>query len=128
MQAPEPALSLTTERNAYAPADAISVTLVNGSAASIYTTDHQTSCSIFSLLLWMGNGWSPVGNCMMMTASRLIEVHPGETVRATLAPGGGSLRPTPWAAGTYRATLRYTLTPHGPGDAQTLASADFTVA
>lgn len=128
MVAPGPTLSLTTDRASYAPADAVAVTLVNNSAASIYTTDHQTSCSIFSLLLWMGNSWLPVGRCMMMTASRIIEVHPGETVRATLAPGGGSLRPIPWAAGTYRVTLRYTLTPRGPGDAHTLESADFTVA
>ena len=114
-------------RGAYAPTDTVIVTLVNNSAASVYTTDHQTSCSIISLRLRTADGWRQVGNCMMMAASRLIEVHAGETMRVTLAPGDGSL-PAPWPAETYRATLRYTPAPHGPGDALTLESADFTVA
>ncbi|HEX9037001.1 MAG TPA: hypothetical protein VF808_08435 [Ktedonobacterales bacterium] len=122
------ALSLTTDRARYAPTEPVEVTLVNGSTASLYTSDHQTCCSIISLRLWTGNVWTPVGNCMMMTASRIIEIAPGATMRVTLTPGAGMLRALPWPAGTYRAILRYTLAPGGPGDALTLESAEFVVA
>lgn len=121
-------VTLAAAQATYAPDAAIEVVLVNGLAVSLYTTDHQTSCTIISLRRQTPDGWESVGECRMMRASRLIEVAAGATVRVALAPGAGMLRATPWPPGTYRAALRYTLTPQGAGDALTLESVAFVVA
>ena len=127
MSSPAPAMTLATDRATYAPSDAIMVTLINSGPASLYVPDHQTCCTIISLRLQTAHGWQPVGDCKMMTASRIIEVAAGATVRVELKPGAGMMRATPWPPGVYHVALRYTLTPQG-GDAQTLESAEFTVA
>jgi hypothetical protein len=128
MSATEPEILVTAERTAYTPTDSIIISVVNNHGASVFTTDHQTCCTIIGLRLQTADGWIPVGNCMMMIASRIVEIHAGATMRVTLAPGAGMLRAKPWPPGTYRAALRYTLSPHGAEESRTLESAEFVVA
>jgi hypothetical protein len=124
--APGPAVTLTTDRVAYTPSDAITVTLVNGHSASVFTTDHHTGCSIITLRQQAGSGWRDVGGCRMGIATRIVEIPAGETKVVTLPPGAGELRPMPWPVGTYRAQVRYGLSRETLGDLA-VESADFVV-
>ena len=125
--APGPAVTLTTDRASYTPSDVITVTLVNGHSASVFTTDHHTGCSIITLRRETDGGWRDVGRCMMGIATRIIEVPTGETIVVTLRPGAGELRPTPWPVGTYRALVHYALTRETLGDSLSVESASFVV-
>lgn len=124
---PAPAITLTTDRASYAPSDPITVTLVNGHTASVFTTDHQTGCSIITLRRQVGATWQITGGCMMGRATRIIEIPAGETVVVTLHPGAGLLRPTPWPTGTYHALVRYALARDAMSDGISVESAEFLV-
>lgn len=125
--APTPAVTLATDLGSYTPSQPITVTLVNGHTASLFTTDHQTGCSIITLRQETESGRRDVGGCMMGRATRIIEIPAGETVVVTLTPGAGVLRPTPWPMGTYRALVRYALSRETLGDSLAVESASFVV-
>ncbi len=127
MSSSEPVITLTTDRTAYAPPETITVRLVNSHPASVFTTDHQTCCSIITLLRQDNGRWVTAGGCMMGRATRVIEIPAGESMLITLTPGAGLLRPTPWPAGTYRAVFRYSLAREAMGASVTVESAEFTV-
>lgn len=119
---------LTVARSTYTRSSTITVTLTNGSAAAIYAYDHQTSCTILSLQRLVSSGWQTVGECALGVLTRQVEIHAGETMKISLAPGAGTIRAAPWPAGTYRAILRYTLNGQATDVGNTVTTDDFTVA
>jgi hypothetical protein len=106
---PANAVSLSSDHTSYASSSTITVTLSNTLATSIRATDHQTSCSIVTLQRQTSSGWTNVGGCALMIATRIVEINAGETRKIALAPGAGQIHATAWAAGTYRVVLHYAL-------------------
>ena len=106
---PTNSVTLTIDHAAYTPSSSIVVTLVNHRSTSIFSFDHQTSCTILTLQRQTANGWENVGNCAMGRLTRQIEIAAGDKMQVTLAPGAGQLKPTPWPAGTCRVILHYAL-------------------
>lgn len=106
---PANAVSLRSDHTSYTPSSTIIVTLSNTLATSVRTFDHQTNCTIVTLQRQTTNGWSNVGGCAMMIATRIVEIAAGETRKIALSPGAGQMHATPWPAGTYRVTVHYAL-------------------
>ena len=126
---PTDAVALTPDHSTYTASSTIVVTVTNNRDTSIFTFDHQTSCTILVLQRQDASGWKNVGGCAMGIATRRVEIKAGETMKIALAPGAGQIHATPWAAGTYRATVHYTLPGQDVGAAGvTVATPTFTVA
>lgn len=106
---PANAVSLSSDHASYTPSSTIIVTLSNTLATSVRTFDHQTNCTIVTLQHQTTTGWTNVGGCAMMIATRIVEISAGETRKITLSPGAGQIHATPWPTGTYRAVLHYAL-------------------
>jgi hypothetical protein len=106
---PANAVSLSSDHASYTPASTIVVTLSNTLATSVRTFDHQTNCTIVTLQRQTTSGWTNVGGCAMMIATRIVEITTGETRKIALSPGAGQIHATPWPAGTYRVVLHYAL-------------------
>jgi hypothetical protein len=106
---PTEAITLTTDHASYTTSATIIVTLINGRSASIFTFDHQTSCTILTLQRQTASGWQPVGGCAQGRMTVQVEVKAGANMKITLAPSAGQIHPAPWPAGTYRAVLNYSL-------------------
>ena len=129
MSTPTDAVTLTPDHSSYSASSTITVSVTNHRDTSIFTFDHQTSCTILSLQRQAASGWQNVGGCAMGIAMRRVEIKAGETMKIALSPGAGQIHATPWPAGTYQAVLRYTLSGQSVGAAGvTVATPTFTVA
>ena len=106
---PTDAITLTTDHGSYTTSATIIVTLINHRSTSIFTFDHQTSCTILTLQRQTASGWQAVGGCAQGRMTVQVEIHAGANMKITLAPTAGQIHPTPWPAGTYRAVLNYSL-------------------
>lgn len=106
---PTGAVTLTTDQASYSTSGTIIVTLINHRSTSIFTFDHQTSCTILTLQRQTASGWQAVGGCAMGRMTVQVEIQAGTTMKITLAPNAGQIHPTPWPAGTYRVVLNYSL-------------------
>ncbi|HEX5547338.1 MAG TPA: hypothetical protein VFX24_08010 [Ktedonobacterales bacterium] len=106
---PTNAITLTTDHASYTTSATIIVTLINGRSTSIFTFDHQTSCTILTLQRQTASGWQPVGGCAQGRMTVQVEVKAGANMKITLSPSAGQIHPAPWPAGTYRAVLNYSL-------------------
>ncbi|HEU4784631.1 MAG TPA: hypothetical protein VFS83_14915 [Ktedonobacterales bacterium] len=106
---PTSAITLTTDHASYTASATIIVTLINHRSTSIFTFDHQTSCTILTLQRQTTSGWQTVGGCSLGRMTAQVEIQAGATMKITIAPTAGQIHPTPWAAGTYRAVLNYSL-------------------
>lgn len=106
---PTDAITLTTDHGSYTTSATIIVTLINHRSTSIFTFDHQTSCTILTLQRQTSSGWQAVGGCAQGRMTVQIEIQAGANMKLTLAPTAGQIHPTPWPAGTYRAVLSYSL-------------------
>jgi hypothetical protein len=93
---------LTLDKSAYAPGDAVMVTIENGLSVQIEVTDHQSYCTYVVLEQQQAGSWQPIGACRLMTATRLVELDPGSVTPQKLTIPTGSN-----AAGTYRVLLRF---------------------
>ena len=80
----------------------ITITITNGEAQTITTTNHHTNCSILLAEQQIGGQWRPLPDCASMMATRPYSIPPGHTQT-------GPLDTTTWPAGTYRITLEYVL-------------------
>ncbi len=119
-------VTVAVDKTHYAPTDTITVTILNGLATTISTTDHQTNCTVVTLERLVNGAWQPVGACRLMTPTRVVPISPGTTVQ--------QLGSTAWPAGTYRVAFRYFTEPDGepgqgasPGQGGVVYSATFTI-
>ncbi len=106
----------------YAQGELMTVTIENGLAQAISATDHKTSCSLIQLEKLVNGVWQPVGTCRLQTPTRVVDLAAGSvTAQSVGVPGGQN------AAGTYRATLSYSVPgggamgQSGPAHSQTFA-------
>ncbi len=127
------AVTVVVDRQRYGQSDTIVVTVTNGLLRDILAPNHQTGCTIVGLEVFVNGSWKAAGGCDLGIKTALIPVRAGTTTTLQLAPGGGMLRPAPWAAGTYRAVFRYMVSNAGAEGTPPLAaintaySATFTV-
>ena len=119
-------VTVAVDKTHYAPTDTITVTILNGLATTISTTDHQTNCTVVMLERLVNGAWQPVGACRLMTPTRVVPISPGTTVQ--------QLGSTAWPAGTYRVAFRYFTEPDGESGQATASaqgglvySATFTI-
>lgn len=114
-------VTVTTDQQHYKVGATLSVTLRNGLAQTIWTADHQTSCTPVVAEVQQNGQWQAVDLCKLMTPTRLIPLAAGTTTVERIATNG-------WAAGTYRVTLRYTVGDQSAsGPSGTASSAQFTI-
>jgi hypothetical protein len=93
---------LTLDEASYAPGDSVIVTIENGLAKAITVTDHHTNCTFVQLEVQVSGSWRPVGDCKLMTPTRLVELAAGSVTPQKIGiPSSAS------AAGTYRVALQY---------------------
>jgi hypothetical protein len=95
-------VTLVLDKTSYAPSSAAIVTIENGLGSKIVVTDHHTSCTYVQLQQQVAGQWQPVGQCKLMTPTRLVELAAGSvTPQRIVIPAGSQ------AAGTYRVALTY---------------------
>ena len=93
---PTDAITLTTDHASYTTSSTIIVTLINGRSTSIFTFDHQTSCTILTLQRQTTTGWQPRRwLCAGAYDRAASEVKAGATMKITLAPGAGQMHRHP---------------------------------
>jgi hypothetical protein len=124
---PTDAVTLSSDRRSYTTSSTITVTLINHRSTSIFTFDHQTSCTIIALQRQTDTGWKITGECLLESPTKLVEIKAGQTMKIALAPGTGAIRPTPWPSGTYRAVLQYALSGQDMGAGVIAATPTFTI-
>jgi hypothetical protein len=95
-------VTLVLDKTSYAPSSAAIVTIENGLGSKIVVTDHHTSCTYVQLQQQVAGQWQPVGQCKLMTPTRLVVLAAGSvTPQRIVIPTGAA------AAGTYRVALTY---------------------
>ncbi len=125
-------VSITTNRTAYGPDDAIVVTVQNRLPTPIYAMDTQASCSILALQ-HQGNGsWQPsqVAQCPQKRPARPVKIEAGATYTATITAGYPGMARLSFPAGSYRLVLTYSTSPDGIPTANaggTVTSSPFSV-
>lgn len=112
----------------YATSEAITVLIDNGLSTSITATDHHTNCTMVTLERQVNGAWQPVGRCLIMTATRMIPIAGGQSVKQQLTPQGGASA-SAWPAGAYRVSFGYSAGPdtETPGSGAMAYSAMFTI-
>ena len=128
MSTPTDAVTLTPDHSSYSASSTITVSVTNHRDTSIFTFDHQTSCTILTLQRQTSSGWQNVGGCALGRATQRVEIKAGETMTITLAPSAGQIRATPWPTGTCRAALHYVPPGQNAGAAgTTVTTATFAI-
>lgn len=103
-------VKLVLNKTQYAPDEVVTVSILNGLTSNIYTTNHQSACSIL-LIEWQSNtGWVTIGRCLVETPTGEVLLRAGSTTTLQFKPLSATPRPTStdlWRTGTYRVTLFY---------------------
>lgn len=128
---PAGAVRLELDKTRYATNETVNVTILNGSAKNISTTDHQSDCTMLMLEWQSSTGWVMVGRCRTMLLSRMYTLKPGSTTLQRLSPAfsaPGTSTAALWRPGTYRVTLFYHSAPDQDSvQGQENVSVEFTV-
>jgi hypothetical protein len=95
------AVTVSVERDQYAPGERIDLQVRNGLSDSITTVDQQAFCTILRLDQAVGTGWEEVHNCLSGPPPQDIVIKPGEQRTVTWETGLGK--------GVFRARLVYTI-------------------
>ena len=125
-------VKLALDKTQYARDETVTVSILNGLQVNIYTTNHQSDCSIL-LLEWQGpGGWVTVGRCLSEIASGPVMLKAGSITALQFKPSAATFRTPPagaWQPGSYRFTLFYHFSPE-PDSVQGLhtQAVEFTVA
>lgn len=98
-------VTLVLDKTSYAPSSAAIVTIENGLGSKIVVTDHHTNCTYVQLEQQVAGQWHPVGQCKLMTPTRLVVLAAG-----SVTPQRIVIPSDPAAAGTYRVALTYSNT------------------
>lgn len=95
-------VSLVLGTTSPAAGNVITVTVENGLSAGIAVTDHHTNCTYLQLQKEVSGTWQPIGDCKLMTPTRLVTLAAGSVTPQKIGIPTG-----PGAAGTYRVMLMY---------------------
>jgi hypothetical protein len=107
-------VTLVLDKTSYAPGSTAIVTIGNGLSTKIVVSDHHTDCTYVQLQQQVAGAWRLVGECKLMTPTRLVALAAGSaTPQKIVIPSGAQ------AAGAYRVALTYSNT--------TIYSSTFTV-
>lgn len=112
----------------YAASEMLTIVIGNGFSSAITATDHHTDCTMVTLERQVNGVWQPVGRCLIMSATRMIPIAGGQSVKQTLTPQSGATA-SAWAAGAYRVAFGYSVGSDTttPGSGATAYSATFTI-
>jgi hypothetical protein len=120
-------VQIAVEGNQIGPCDTIALWAGNGLQQSIYTTDHHSACTIVTLQRQVNGAWQSVANCLLATATKIVEVPSMQAAFVQLKPGATGAQGGAWPSGTYRATFSYSLASNGNGQQTAVDSVTFTV-
>lgn len=113
-------VTLRLDKSHYGTSETIKVTIFNGLSKTIYTTDHQTSCTMLQLQIQINGNWLPYGRCYSMRPTHIIPLAPNSQTLQLIAPSSNTPKPAAsasWQAATYRVVLLYNMGPN-EGSAQ----------
>jgi hypothetical protein len=120
-------VTLSLDKQHYTASDAITVTITNGLATSIWVTDHQTNCTVVTVERQQDGHWQAVAPCLLMIATRMISLAPASLTPVRLLHAGTGLQNV-WPAGTYRVKLSYRGAEETPGAVgATVYSEEFSI-
>lgn len=113
-------VTISLDKAQYHSGDLAIVTVANGLAQSISTTDHKSSCSIVQLEEQVNGSWQAVEPCRLQTPTLVVEIAKGSVTEQKI-----SIPSTP---ATYRVTLSYSGGGEGAGGpGGVVHSAEFTI-
>jgi hypothetical protein len=127
---------VATDHTTYGPSAIVTVTISNGLDSTIWSLNHQTDCSVVTVVRSTGGGWVPVGTCMLGMPTFPVATGPGRVRVVPLAPAVISRTGNPgqfpgestWAPGSYRVVFAYTVGSAEPfGATHDTTIATFTV-
>lgn len=114
-------VTLTLDKQRYAPGGTITVTIHNGLAKAVWSADHKTGCTVLTAEHLRNGQWETAGACKLETPTRMVAL---SSVSATV----DHLSTTGWPSGTYRISLSYNGGGEGSGGPSGVAySTEFTV-
>jgi hypothetical protein len=105
--APAPAggVTVAAAKSIYAPDEAITGVVSNGSAAAVVGYAFYSYCTILQLQMKSVDGWKPVGQCML-TGGPSVVIKPGESRPVLLPPDATT--PASKDPGVYRLAFTFT--------------------
>ena len=113
-------VTVSLDKAHYHSGDLAIVTVTNGLAQSISTTDHKSSCSIVQLEQQVNGSWQAVEPCRLQTPTLVVDLAKGSVTEQKIG--------IPSTPATYRVTLSYTGGDEGTGGPGGIAhSAEFTM-
>jgi hypothetical protein len=107
-------IRIITDHTQYAPTDAITVTITNTNPTSIYTLDHQASCSVFTLEREVNSAWQlvvDVARCVQGRPTTVVELKTNSTQTYHIFAGALRQGDARFAPGGYRLKLNYATAP-----------------
>lgn len=103
-------ITIATDHSAYAPTDAMQITIQNNQPAAIYAYDTQASCSVLTLEVQKNGQWvaSNALHCPLGRAAMAVKIAPGAKYTASVGARVMSIgQSASLPAGTYRLALSY---------------------
>src|SRR5438552_849826 len=79
-------VTVSTDRATYGTSATVTVTVANGLGSEIWSLNHQTDCSIVTVLRSTGSTWVPVGPCLLGMATFPVATDPGRLRVVPLTP------------------------------------------
>jgi hypothetical protein len=114
-------VTLTLNKQHYAPGDTITVTIHNGLSQLIWSADHKTACTLVAAERLRNGQWEAMGLCRLETPTRMVALPAASATPQPLATIG-------WPSGTYRIALSYGGGDEGMGGPSGVAhSVEFTI-
>jgi hypothetical protein len=122
-------VAAVVDKQRYAPADTIVVTIHNGLAAPIFARAGRSDCTLVDLDRWVNGSWQIEAHCgNALPTPHALRIAPGAVLTQQLAPGQSDFAPDLWLAGTYRIAYPYVTSPDQPvGQGTVVYSASFVV-
>lgn len=106
---------MTTDASRYRLGAVVEATVANASAASVFTQDQKSDCTIVMLEGGTGTGWEAFSTCGSERVSQTVQLAAGEQRRVRIDVGSENFRPQPVVPGVYRVvfTFRWAVVPEG---------------
>jgi len=113
-------VTISLDKSRYHAGELALVTVTNGLAQSISTTDHKSSCSIVQLEQKVNGSWQAVDPCHLQTPTLVVEIAKGSVTEVKIG--------IPNTPANYRVTLSYMGGDEGIGGPGGIVySAEFTI-
>ena len=129
---PTGSVTVTPDRQVYRTTDTIVATIENGTETAIRTEDHQSFCTVLSLLRRTQKGWEPTAACLTLSPTQFVTIAAQGKLQVSLPEVTPAIYPPQpnFVPGEYRLELSFVaLDANGKPDAerQTASSAPFLV-